>query len=179
MTDTSPQHKNFDQLPRLESLWADLACQKQGLRLEAAFTYCGTSFLLGFANYLMAIKKSHLWKNPDNHNFPGTALRTMVYQDILESYIGHIKEMGYTSMFIWACPPFQVRKLTFRLVICAQNMPYLNSLIQIPLHSLVGPLVYVVRNSTKTKWILSAPDFELYQVALSHFLWSLLITYFH
>lgn len=39
---------------------------------------------------------------------PGTALRTMVYQDILESYIINIKEQGYTSLFIWACPPFQV-----------------------------------------------------------------------
>ena len=36
------------------------------------------------------------------------ALRTLVYHDILLSYMAYIKQRGYCAMFIWACPPFQV-----------------------------------------------------------------------
>ena len=38
----------------------------------------------------------------------GMALRTLVYHDILLSYMAYIKQRGYCAMFIWACPPFQV-----------------------------------------------------------------------
>lgn len=31
-----------------------------------------------------------------------------MYHDILLSYLTYIKQRGYCSMFIWACPPFQV-----------------------------------------------------------------------
>ena len=37
----------------------------------------------------------------------GTALRTMVYHELLICYLHYIRARGYTSMFIWACPPLQ------------------------------------------------------------------------
>ena len=40
----------------------------------------------------------------------GTALRTVVYHELLICYLHYIRARGYTSMFIWACPPLQARR---------------------------------------------------------------------
>lgn len=59
-----------------------------------------------YLSYLDSIK----YMRPDNLESarPRVALRTMVYHQIIISYLHYIKARGYTSMFIWACPPLQV-----------------------------------------------------------------------
>lgn len=37
----------------------------------------------------------------------GVALRTLVYHEVMVGYLDYIKRQGFTSMFIWACPPLQ------------------------------------------------------------------------
>ena len=51
--------------------------------------------------YLDSIK----YFRPEVRTVRGEALRTFVYQEILRSYMKWIRDLGYLSMFIWACPP--------------------------------------------------------------------------
>ena len=37
------------------------------------------------------------------------ALRTLVYHEILLSYMEHAKQLGMNAMYIWSCPPLAVR----------------------------------------------------------------------
>ena len=60
-----------------------------------------------YLSYLDSIK----YMRPDNVESarPGLALRTLVYHQIIISYLAYVKARGFTSMFIWACPPLQAR----------------------------------------------------------------------
>ena len=55
----------------------------------------------------------------------GTALRTMVYHELLICYLHYVRARGFTSMFIWACPPLQARSSFSALInlrICFPNI---------------------------------------------------------
>ena len=41
----------------------------------------------------------------DKHR-KGDSLRTAVFQEIIINYLQYLKAMGFTSMYIWVCPPF-------------------------------------------------------------------------
>ncbi|KAK9806697.1 hypothetical protein WJX73_009793 [Symbiochloris irregularis] len=58
-----------------------------------------------YLSYLDSIK----YMRPENleSSRPRMALRTLVYHQIIISYLHYIRARGYTSMFIWACPPLQ------------------------------------------------------------------------
>ncbi len=36
-------------------------------------------------------------------------MRSKKLDDVLQAYLAYIQARGFTSMFIWACPPLQVR----------------------------------------------------------------------
>jgi E1A/CREB-binding protein len=38
-------------------------------------------------------------------NGRGDSLRTLVYQELIMGYLQYLKDRGFTSMYIWACPP--------------------------------------------------------------------------
>ena len=44
-----------------------------------------------------------------NGQVTGMALRTFVYHQLLIGYLEFVKNLGYQQMYIWACPPMQVR----------------------------------------------------------------------
>lgn len=48
---------------------------------------------------------------PEEKDSGGTALRTMVYQEVLLAYIDRAAMLGMNSIYIWSCPPLAVRSL--------------------------------------------------------------------
>ena len=44
---------------------------------------------------------------PERASAFGGALRTFVYHDIIIGYLDYARARGFTSMYIWACPPMQ------------------------------------------------------------------------
>lgn len=74
-------------------------------------------------------------REPGPH--PNIALRTYVYHQMLIGYLSFVKMLGFEQMYIWACPPMQVRvcvlvcECVFVRVICVQI--HLNLCTSVPL----------------------------------------------
>lgn len=54
---------------------------------------------------------------PEEKDSGGTALRTMVYHEVLLAYIDRAAMLGMNSIYIWSCPPLAVRALLL-FVLC-------------------------------------------------------------
>jgi E1A/CREB-binding protein len=60
-----------------------------------------------YLSYLDSVKyfQPEVQAGPSQGNI---SLRTFVYHELLLAYLQFVRELGYETMLIWACPPLQV-----------------------------------------------------------------------
>lgn len=56
-----------------------------------------------YLSYLDSIK--YLRPEMEACSKQGMSVRTLVYHELLEAYLDWAKMRGFTSLYIWACPP--------------------------------------------------------------------------
>ena len=61
---------------------------------------------LGYLDSVKHFRPAGITAFGGDKNGKGDSLRTSVYQEVIVQYMQYLKQRGFTSMYIWVCPPF-------------------------------------------------------------------------